>query len=336
MRSFESMNQPFISSKSSFPLAAFIWAIVAAALMGPGIAVGNYHMILASLPALALAGGLWLFKPAGVQLELTETSLRLLEPPEEIPYCSIESMMLGNRPQDPKKPGLKPGPLMIMHCLGALQVPARISTSVTELYRFLLDKAGGTGSRDVNPRLGKHLAQEESTFGADKVWTFCARRHMGRRASTRRSRACCLLLIATGIIWICASPILFHSRKDQIPIWLGWGIILSVFSFLFWLMFKEQQRHPDSRLRGWEKASLIVSPSGIAIVQGDLEGRLRWDELREAQLDPGRVHFAINSKGLMRGGIRLIVAGADIRIADIYDRPMPVIYSVMHRFWKGD
>lgn len=78
---------------------------------------------------------------------------------------------------------------------------------------------------------------------------------------------------------------------------------------------------------------MVISPSGIALVQGDVKGHLRWDELQAVQTPR-------NTKGFVRGiheghgSIHLVVPGATINVLDVYDRPLPLICSVMQRYWR--
>jgi hypothetical protein len=328
------MTQTLISSKSTFSIATVLWGAVGLILLTLGAVTGNYHLLLLSLPGFAMAGGLWMYKTVPIQMELTETSLRIIDPPQDIPYSSIKSIMLNDKPQIPSDSELQSGPLMIMHHNGFLEIPERLNVSVIVLYRFLMANLSESGSTEVNPQLRDYLSQEQSNYGTDKVWTYCARQHIGRRSSTGKQQACCLLMTAVGFVWMIAPVFIFPGRKDVFPVWLGFGIPLSLFSFLFWLLFKGKQRHPDGNIKNWPKASLIVGPSGIAMVQGDLVGKLRWDELSDVQLKPRNIRFAISGKDLAPGAIRLVVPGADIRIADIYDRPAPIIFSVIRRLWK--
>jgi hypothetical protein len=79
-----------------------------------------------------------------------------------------------------------------------------------------------------------------------------------------------------------------------------------------------------------EAAGLVVSPGGLAMIQGDLAGELRWEEIRSAKLSKGAVALGRNKQ--FRGEcIQVVVDGATILIADIYHEPLSQIYANIQR-----
>jgi hypothetical protein len=75
---------------------------------------------------------------------------------------------------------------------------------------------------------------------------------------------------------------------------------------------------------------------GLALIQGDLRGELRWDELRDIRFRPGGGSISsVSGEGNLRG-IHLIVEGATIVIVDLYDRPLSLIYQQLRGYWSGD
>ena len=80
-------------------------------------------------------------------------------------------------------------------------------------------------------------------------------------------------------------------------------------------------------------SSLVLSPVGLALVQGDLQGELRWEQLRDVQLVSKPRFFQMGQENV-RTGIWLRVEGAQIVIADIYDRPLPIIFERIKAYWR--
>jgi hypothetical protein len=93
------------------------------------------------------------------------------------------------------------------------------------------------------------------------------------------------------------------------------------------------QRHVNSGIRRRDQASLVISPSGLAMPQGDMKGRMYWGELRDSRLSRGIESFRFGGAS-GPAGIHLIVEGAEILVADIYDRPLPLIYGRIRRYWQ--
>jgi hypothetical protein len=86
-------------------------------------------------------------------------------------------------------------------------------------------------------------------------------------------------------------------------------------------------------MRNWREASLVIGPLGLAVVQGDLKGEMRWGELRQLHMKAPR--FAAYANRMKLGpGIRLVVEGATIVIADLYDRPLRVIHQRIMDYWR--
>jgi hypothetical protein len=324
-----------IKSRPVSSLGVAVCGGVAALGFAAAIALGSAHYALAALPAVALAMGFGLVRTPPFRGRVTDDALRVGDFETAIPYASIECVTMAGMPQVPAEANLKVGPLMVMHQEGVLEIPANLDVAVPLLYTHLLSKSANSGSREVNPQLAPVVSKEESTFGPDRVWTFRPRTHLGRRPSTRRGRVCSLLLLLVGVAWLVLPAFVFPKRgPDSMTPWIVGGVLLVLFSFLYWFILKVKQRHPDARLRGRQDAGLVVSPTGIAMIQGDVRGELTWDELSDVVLSPKMKAFQF-SVTRRQPSLQLVVEGATIRVADIYDRPLPLIYSVIRRFWRG-
>jgi len=90
---------------------------------------------------------------------------------------------------------------------------------------------------------------------------------------------------------------------------------------------------PEGRIRNWHQASLVICPVGLAMVQGDMEGELRWNEVLNVELRSRAQGFHLTSE-TTRPGIVLSVEGARIVIADIYDRPLQDVYENILHYWR--
>jgi hypothetical protein len=116
--------------------------------------------------------------------------------------------------------------------------------------------------------------------------------------------------------------------------WLAGGIV-SVFlggwfALLAWLLGNGKPRS----IKRWRQASLVISPQGLALVQGDMQGELRWDEVRDVRIRRrDRSSFELSS-GTAGPGILLRVEGATVSIADLYDRPLVIIHQNILQYWR--
>jgi hypothetical protein len=141
------------------------------------------------------------------------------------------------------------------------------------------------------------------------------------------------MLVAAGIVWIALASILPSGKIDPPEPWIVNGIVLVIVGFVVWLCLFFGQRHPNSGIRKRDQASVVIGPSGLAMTQGNTKGRMRWEELRDVHLSTGTQSFRFGGD-LGPAGIRLVVEGAQIVVADIYDRPLPLIYGRIRRYWQ--
>ena len=91
------------------------------------------------------------------------------------------------------------------------------------------------------------------------------------------------------------------------------------------------------RIKDWRASSLVLTPVGLAMIQGDLTGELTWDQIRSVKLRLKPRRFQIigdTTMGLQ--GIILNVEAAVILIADLYDRPIESIHERILGYWKPE
>jgi len=327
------MTSQSITSDRPFPTAVLILSVCGLGLLAAAAATGILQFAVGAVLPLALAIGLFFARTGDFVAEMTESGLSLTSLGTEIAYQDIESLNLAGAPQDPHVARLKTGPLTLVFRHRSVEIPGRLNVPVEELYRHLLERIPTAGSRQVHPDLAGYLREQEETFGADRVATFVSRSRMGCRPSKRGGKAVGLALLVTAIAWFVA-PLIVKMGQDAKGGWIGCGVLLAIAGFSVWLGCKLAERHPATRIRQKGKCSLIISPVGIAMVQGDLSGRLRWDEIRNIRLGKRPRGVYLTGAQVPAGGLSVYVEGAVIHIADIYDRPLPIIHALIQRNWQ--
>ena len=123
------------------------------------------------------------------------------------------------------------------------------------------------------------------------------------------------------MIW---SVIGFSGIGETAP-GLGGVVVVLVGAGLYAASFADALA-ADPALRNWKNASLVIGPQGMAMVQGTIQGEVRWPELLDIRFQSKPRGFTIGSSSAIHG-ILLRVKGANIVIADIYDRPLYVIHN---------
>jgi hypothetical protein len=117
-----------------------------------------------------------------------------------------------------------------------------------------------------------------------------------------------LALVITGIAWMCISgfgPAIFDSRDDREG-WLAAGMGLAMMGVFLWLIAKLVASSARKRMIKSRNACIILSPAGLAMVQGSLKGMLRWDEVTGVRRVGGNMPMQI------------LVAGGLIAVNDVY------------------
>jgi hypothetical protein len=311
-----------LESRRQPPWAALLLLSVGLGLVAAGFLMRMNAVATAAVLPLALAGAFWLlaqerpfaarFREDGLEIESART-------PSFVPYSSIQNIKVGGRFVDPAKFRKSSCALAVLHEGGVLRIPARLNYQSHEVLLILAERVPGGGGRDVNPVLAEYLKRQEHYFGPESVATFRAasRRYTGAR---RGYRACCSGLMAAGAVW---SFLGLAGYSDTA--WGFAGILCVVFGGLFYAAtFADATAAGPTK--NWKNASLVIGHEGMAMVQGDIQGEVRWPELREIRWNEKPSSFKFATRSAIPG-ILLGVKGANIVIADIYDRPLYVIYN---------
>lgn len=312
-----------IESHRGFPWAAPLLLAAGLGLVVAGLASGINGLLAGAVLPVAIGGSLWLLgreRPLAATFREDALEIEGEQEPVLVPYTSIRNIKVGGRPADPAGLSGSSFAIEVLHEGGLLRIPARLNFPSHEVLRFLASCVPTSGGRDVNPIVAEYLRSQELYFGPESVVTFrAARRRMtGSRAAFR---AVCIGLMLAGVGWVALG---FPGVVD-----VGWGaagIVCILGGALLYAASFAELTPANPAMKAWKDASLVISPLGMAMVQGDIQGEVRWPELLEIcfRAKPGGFRFGA---AYAIPGILLRVKGADILIADIYDRPLYVIYN---------
>ncbi len=220
--------------------------------------------------------------------------------------------------------------MQVLHTGGILRIPDRLDVPSDDVFSFLFGRFSPGGSRDVPEVLTDYLRRKEQLYGPQHVWTYCARVHLGSPNPLSQLMAFFLALLLAGLFWTAWGAVRGNTE------WLAGGLstmILAAFlTSLVWILSRSQYALPVAAPRQWRQAGLVISPDGLALAQGTMVGQLRWDELRDVKL-----LSAPSLTNKQRGGpaILLKVEGASLTIADVYDRPLGLIYQNIRHYRRA-
>src|SRR6266851_7894869 len=299
-----------IEARRPFPQATVILFLLALALAALSPVLGTVHWAVAAVLPFVWGIALWVFREPPFSGQFTETGLELVAPPLTIPYEKIEGLWAKGRTGNPTRRSRRPFPMQIAHEGGILYIPANLNVPSEDVYQFLYSRFSPGGSRDVNSQLARYLAVEEAAFGSEQVWSFRARRHLARPFGARKFRAFSLAILLSAVLWLGLG-----FGVNKLEGWIAGGFI-GLFSGLVMLLgsFIVTQSGPN-RIKRWQQSSLIISPGGMAMVQGETKGEMAWDELLDVKWK-GIKNQAFTSDS-DPPGIVLVFEGAKISIADI-------------------
>lgn len=316
-----------IQSRPGFPWLASLLLIVVAFLVTAGVMEDEPNLYAASLLPAAIAVALLASREPNFSAEFSEVGLEVDTPngPRTVPYETIERVWTRKRKIDPETPGPEAYAIGVGHQWGAVIIPRKIDVPSDDVYRFLHDQVPTGGTEAVNEELAEYLAEQVAEFGPDRVRSYRAspRRVRGDR---RRWRAVSLAVVLVGIAWIVFGSMGPKGRE-------GWIAAGAVMLFYSGVAYGASFAAPGRLFKGWQDSSLVVGPLGLALVQGDVRGEMKWDELRDVRLTDTR-SFRLASSHAAGRGVLLKVEGATILVPDIYDRPIYKIYEVVSEYWQ--
>ncbi len=251
----------------------------------------------------------------------TPEAIVAADPPATIPYASIQNVWADGYPHAPSEFINRSCTIDVQHEAGLLCIPARLNVPSNEVYRFLARRISPDGGRDVNRVLAEYLERQEAYFGPESISTYRAARRGTRPNRHRWLQAFSFGLSLAGVCWM----VVGFTELGEIG-W-GWGgMVSTIFGVLFYAASIAEGKQSGRLARAWKEAAIVIGPQGMAMVQGDVQGEVRWPELLDIRFKPrGSMFHLTYASGTT--GILLKMKGADILIVDIYNRPLYVIYD---------
>ncbi len=326
-----------IREKRRWPIAGLLYLILALLFLWPSVAHRSPGSFIAFLGFGSFALVYLRFGPRPLRLRLTEEGVEL-GPGTLLPYGRIQEVFA------PGAGKAERFPIYLLHERGQVVLPAKLRIASAALYDFL--RVQPLGRREipaVEPLFRDFLCQQLAIHGAGPIYVYHARQpgaptYLPRSWRENGWRRLSLALLLAGVLWSVAYVVYAQLGLARQLEFLGLIPAVLVSSALFFLVSLVPRRHSHIPRR-FRNATLIVTPDGMALSQGTLQGELRWHELRGIKTKTGSftlsrpdVSFALSRSDVVVPGIELQVQGASILVADIYHWPIAHIDQVIRHY----
>lgn len=316
-----------IESVPKFPVIPLLLMFCGAGMLAISLVSQEVGWVVGSVPFWTVAVALYLIRPKPFSVMITSDGLEHGDFGESIPYSSIEAIIYQGTADPTGRPADRQMPLLIQHEQGMLTIPKTVCVSTGELYQFLCGRFQPRATFELNPLLQQYADEQTEVFGEDKVFQYTARRVLEQKSGNVTARAVGAALFLAGLSWFFAGGL-----SDG---WIGGAIALVITGLVTCLAGFTSGASAKKQIRNWQSSALVVTPVGLALIQGPLKGRLRWNELRDVKLNARDRSFRLSSASVLHG-LRLEVEGSSIVIADIYNEPLPMIHQRIMSYWRGD
>jgi hypothetical protein len=306
-----------LSEPRPWPILAILTLIASAIGFAFSVVFASLYVLLAAgVGPLVITIVLWLARPPALRLRFSEDGITFLPADYHLPYEQINKVFAPQR-------GDKARFRILLLCEGGhVTLTPKLTDDSEELYQFLRSQSLGLQSipTDVDPAFSQFLRQQLTLHDAKQLTIYQARQWHEKRL-VRNSWRCnaglrvALALFVGGGYWWAA---FFLANPPSMPGLAVAGANALIMSFLFLiggLLAKTRTKVPKKM----RKATLFISPSGLALSQAELKGELRWSEITKVKR-PTATNFALSSSE-MAPGVWLHVKGATIFVADIYQWP---------------
>jgi hypothetical protein len=306
--------------RSGWPIWLFVVvAVVVLGLILTGGSPNNWPFVC--LP-LGIATGIWWATERLVTFRVESESLQFERPDLTIRYADILELAA---------PAAQDGqafPIAIRTAEGTTQIPPRLSVPSHELLAFLQQvRQADPNPFQVTAKMQSYVDEQLAKFGPDRVFVYRGATIMPARLTNRWVAGLVGLMVGAGVMAAAGTAVTGDPKGTFLGAAVSIAFLSGLVAVLLWII----TRSPASRVNG--STALAITPMGLALEQGALRGKLRWDEILAIDHPPKRV----GDRTLQgRNGIGIQVEGSDILLRDAFDKPASHIYQTLLQYWDGN
>lgn len=316
-----------VEAKSGMPKATVACGVTALLFVTAALATSSAHFgMVALLPAL-IAFFAWRNRYQDVIVTFEERGISLFGTQHLLPYEEMHTIWAGSTLVTKESELIRAAPLTITHAKGRFFLPEKLNVPVADVAKFLVHRIPPQPDKPVHESLADHSAAQIEKFGADKVV------HIHQRDSTQQAITRSNIsvfgkaLLLSGTLWLAAAIAATHrdNTDESFAPWFALGIGGIFLGPLFWFAGKSNAKKQSVDAEKHGPACIVLGPTGLGLAQGELQGKLRWEEITGVKNGRAK-HFGDNDEAL-----HIHFAGGSIILLDIYDRPLMDIAGLIRK-----
>lgn len=316
------LNQ-VVEARAPLSITIIVSAVLGLTMLLIGALLPLFSLAIGGMFPLSLALILWLRRTRGRTISIEQDRLVDMEGKWNLEYSAISAVYLNGNSNLSAVDQFSPGPIHIVTGNQVIFLPAKMNVDSVALFEFLSSRLPPKLTQ-LLPSLEEHVRDEQEKFGKNKVVVINQRPRALKWRKTGAGVLASETFILTGLAWLAIGATLSNIRdkqvgRDEFEAWMIFGFISVIIAGMFRLLFAISGNRETKHRGKYGPASIVISPTGLAMDQGDLKGKLRWDEVLSLKGDganPPRI-------------LKLKIAGAELQILDLYEESLTEIGNLI-------
>jgi hypothetical protein len=265
----------------------------------------------------------WLIGERYLSLEFDEDSFVVGPRGQRVCYADIWGLR-----REPGASHRSSYAIEILTGTGAIYVPHDLTVPSRDVEEFLREQMPRV-RMPADQAVRDHVERMIRQFGHDRVWWTNGMPPAKVGSINTRLLLTAAILFAVSI----AIVALTASLPQRQAIGAGCGIAMVVAATMALISFFTGSFVEAARMKQSELAAVVVSPLGLAVKLGDLQGEARWDQVKDIRFHDKPAKFAFTAHGANRA-IVIKLPGVSLRLGDIFDRSLDQLHERLQGYWR--
>jgi hypothetical protein len=329
------MTGILLQGKGRLYVASAIFAVITVALWCCGVVfssepAGVGFLVFSCLP-LALALSFWFHRRKAFEAEIQADCLHFHSGPyDDIPFSDLQGVLAEDKNRDRTT-------VHVLHKNGLFSIPPQQDLTTSEVVTCLVSQISEHNQEEASGDLQKVIAGQVAKFGAEQVYIYLPRRRMVTRQAGRGMRAFSIGTMVGTLLMVIAAAFwnAFEPKANAAPGLIGIGVFFFLISMLMLVISGSRSTLSGGHSK-WFNSGVVITPQGLALIQGTLRGEMQWAELKKVVFPSKRRSFE-STQDSRTGSISLeFPRNEGVEIFDIYNHPLKVIHARIMQYWQPE